>query len=64
MSYKQTIDALNALYNLDQVARQGRKFTCLWGKLDLVQVEVDENYYNALVDCFARKLYPDTDNKK
>jgi hypothetical protein len=37
MSYRQTIDALNALHNEARIARHGRKFTARWGSLQLVQ---------------------------
>lgn len=30
LTYKQAIDALNALYNYGKVARQGRKFSARW----------------------------------
>lgn len=30
LTYRQTIDALNALYNLGRAARAGRKFTARW----------------------------------
>ncbi|CAB4154946.1 hypothetical protein UFOVP653_47 [uncultured Caudovirales phage] len=30
LSYRQTIDALNALYNAGKVERTGRKFTARW----------------------------------
>jgi predicted Rossmann fold nucleotide-binding protein DprA/Smf involved in DNA uptake len=37
MTYRQTIDALNALHNEARVARHGRKFTARWGSLSLVK---------------------------
>ena len=33
MSYKQTIDALNAIYNYGKVQRTGRKFTARWSRV-------------------------------
>ena len=33
MSYKQTIDALNALYNYGKVQRHGRKFIARWSRV-------------------------------
>ena len=33
MSYKQTIDALNALYNYGKVRRHGRKFMARWSRV-------------------------------
>lgn len=33
LSYKQTIDALNALYNYGRVQRYGHKFTARWGRV-------------------------------
>lgn len=35
LTYKQAIDALNALYNSDQIARDGHKFTAKWGPISL-----------------------------
>lgn len=40
LTYRQTIDALNALNNMAKVARTGRKFTARWGK---VPKTLDEN---------------------
>lgn len=40
LNYKQTIDALNALNNMEKVARTGRKFTARWGR---VPQALDEN---------------------
>jgi hypothetical protein len=36
LTYRQTIDAINALHNIDLVSRQGRKFTAQWGSPRLV----------------------------
>jgi predicted Rossmann fold nucleotide-binding protein DprA/Smf involved in DNA uptake len=33
LTYRQTIDALNALNNMGKVARTGRKFTARWCKV-------------------------------
>ena len=33
MSYKQTIDALNSLYNYGKVQRHGRKFMARWSRV-------------------------------
>lgn len=33
MSYKQTIDALNALYNYGKVQRHGKKFMARWSRV-------------------------------
>lgn len=33
LNYKQTIDALNYLFNTARIARTGRKFTARWGRL-------------------------------
>ncbi len=33
LTYRQTIDALNALFNMAKIARTGRKFTARWGRL-------------------------------
>ena len=35
LTYRQTIDALNALHNLGKVRRTGRKFTARWSRLPL-----------------------------
>ncbi len=37
MTYRQTIDALNALHNEALVARKGRKFTAQWGSLQMIK---------------------------
>ena len=37
MTYKQTIDALNALLNEERVARKGRTFTAQWGGLHMIK---------------------------
>lgn len=33
LTYRQTIDALNALNNLSKVSRTGSKFTARWGRV-------------------------------
>ena len=33
LTYKQAIDALNALYNYGKVQRHGRKFTARWSRV-------------------------------
>ena len=40
LTYRQTIDALNALNNMAKVQRVGRKFTAKWGR---VTPSLDEN---------------------
>lgn len=40
LSYRQTIDALNALNNTAKVQRIGRKFTARWGR---ITAPADEN---------------------
>ncbi|MGF6301889.1 hypothetical protein OKW42_005242 [Paraburkholderia sp. WC7.3d] len=37
LTYRQTIDALNALHNDARVARRGRKFTATWGSIVLIE---------------------------
>lgn len=37
LTYKQTIDALNALNNAERVARTGHKYTARWGRICEVQ---------------------------
>jgi hypothetical protein len=49
LTYRQTIDALNALNNMAKVARTGRKFTARWGK---VPKALDENPVIALEKAF------------
>lgn len=54
LTYKQTIDALNYLYNAEKVLRTGRKFTAMWGKLEL-EKEIDASEQSKiLIDCFLR----------
>lgn len=55
LTYKQTIDALNYLYNAEKVARTGRKFTAKWGRKELDDSDkgtTDES--KILVKCFLR----------
>jgi hypothetical protein len=52
MTYRQTIDALNALHNEARVARQGRKFTARWGSLALVKPDSAIAAAHALEDIF------------
>lgn len=52
MTYRQTIDALNALHNEARVARQGRKFTARWGSLALIQPDPAIAAAHALEDVF------------
>ena len=33
LTYRQTIDALNALHNMDKVRCTGRKFTARWSRI-------------------------------
>lgn len=54
LTYKQTIDALNYLYNAEKVARTGRKFTARWGRKDLVQVTDTSDQSKILMRCFLR----------
>lgn len=49
LSYKQTVDALNALHNMAKVARLGRKFTARWSR---VPDPLDENPVMALEKAF------------
>lgn len=49
LTYRQTIDALNALNNMAKVARTGRKFTARWGR---VPQPLDENPVIALENAF------------
>lgn len=49
LTYKQTVDALNALNNMAKIARTGRKFTARWGK---VPDPLDENPVIALEKAF------------
>jgi len=54
LTYKQTIDALNYLYNAEKVARTGRKFTAKWGKRELHQNEGTSDESKILIRCFLR----------
>ena len=44
LSYKQTIDALNALYNHSRVARNGRKFMARWVPLPPAELPPDSPF--------------------
>ena len=48
LTYKQAIDALNALNNMERIARTGRKFTARWGRLSLAA-----NTNNQISESFA-----------
>lgn len=52
MTYRQTIDALNALHNDARVARQGRKFTAKWGSLALIKPDPAVAAAHLLEDVF------------
>ena len=54
LTYRQTIDALNALNNAAKVARTGRKFTARWGR---VTVTPDDNPALLLQQAF-RGFFP------
>lgn len=49
MSYKQTIDALNALYNYGKVQRHGRKFMARWSR-----VQPQQHCLHPLDEMFLR----------
>jgi hypothetical protein len=49
LTYKQTVDALNGLLNMEKVARTGRKFTSRWGRLPKT---LDENPALTLEQAF------------
>lgn len=54
LTYKQAIDALNALNNMERIARTGRKFTARWGRLSLAantNNQISESFA-LLNDCF------------
>lgn len=53
LTYKQSIDALNALLNAERVARTGRKFTARWGPLSLVTTHnAAAESFQLLTHCF------------
>lgn len=52
MTYRQTIDALNALHNTAQIARHGRKFTAKWGALALIKPDPAIAAAHLLEDVF------------
>lgn len=54
LTYKQTIDALNYLYNAEKVSRTGRKFTAMWGKRELLKVVETSEQSKILIGCFLR----------
>ena len=54
LTYKQTIDALNYLYNAEKVARTGRKFTAKWGRRELHQKEGTSDESKILIQCLLR----------
>ncbi len=52
LGYKPTIDALNALYNLGLVARNGCKKHARWGRLQLINRRADIETGALLNQCF------------
>ena len=52
LTYKQAIDALNALNNMERIARTGRKFTARWGRLSLITNDQISESFALLNDCF------------
>lgn len=52
LTYRQTIDALNALHNAAQIARLGRKFTAKWGSLALIKPDPAIAAAHRLEDVF------------
>ena len=54
MAYKPTIDALNALLNLGQIARAGKKTTARWGQADLAINHTALDAGQLLHQCFGR----------
>lgn len=51
LTYRQTIDALNALNNSEKIARTGRKFTARWGRIPQ-HVPPSESAIEALEHAF------------
>lgn len=59
LTYRQTIDAINALYNIALVSRQGRKFTARWGSPRLVALDPAVAAARRLEDYFhGNKIRP------
>ena len=56
LTHKQTIDALNALNNMEKIARIGRKFTAKWGRL--VTPDPDQDPLRALELAFRQGFLP------
>ncbi|WP_396189823.1 hypothetical protein [Flavobacterium sp.] len=54
LSYKQTIDSLNYLYNTEKVARSGRKSTAKWGDISLLDKKDMSEESEILARCFLR----------
>lgn len=54
LTYKQTIDALNYLYNAEKVARTGRKFTAMWGRRELNDETPTSEQSKILIRCLLR----------
>jgi hypothetical protein len=58
LTYKQSIDALQALHNAGLILREGRKFTAQWGSLTLTQPAPDGA--KMLEDAFRGFFKPKT----
>lgn len=56
LTYRQTIDALNALHNIERICRQGHKFTARWGSLALARPDPTTAAALRLQDFFHATL--------
>lgn len=55
LSYRQTVDALNALHNLARIRREGRKFTARWCRLPDAPAEHPAALLERIMWKIARK---------
>lgn len=56
LTYRQTVDALNALHNSERIARIGRKFTARWMRVPTPPTE----HPHARIDAAMRALVRST----
>ena len=57
LPYKQVIDALDRLYNMEKVHREGRKFAAKWGPVAMKEKQVEKRQADAaLLDSVFRNF--------
>lgn len=56
LEYKQTIDALDALYNAGRVQRHGKKFLTMWSRVEEAgNQDLTTKFFNDAFDIMTKK---------